>query len=39
MKSRHMQQCGYMDEARVYYAKQIKSEKNKYCMISLICGS
>ena len=27
-----------MDGARVYYAKQNKSEKDKYPMISLICG-
>ena len=27
-----------VDETRVYYAKQSKSEKDKYHMISLICG-
>ena len=26
-----------MDETREYYAKQSKSEKNKYHMISFIC--
>ena len=27
-----------MDGPREYYAKQNKSEKDKYCMISVICG-
>ena len=30
--------CNNMDGPRVYYAKWNKSEKHKYCMISLICG-
>ena len=29
--------CNNVDGARVYYAKQNKSEKDKYHMISLIC--
>ena len=30
--------CNDMDGAREYYAKRNKSDKDKYCMISLICG-
>ena len=30
--------CNDMDGATEYYAKQSKSEKDKYHMISLICG-
>ena len=30
--------CKNMDEQWVHYAKWNESEKNKYCMISLICG-
>ena len=30
--------CDNMDEPRGYYAKWNKSEKDKYCMISLMCG-
>ena len=31
--------CNNMEGSRRYYAKQNKSEKDKYHMISLICGS
>ena len=31
--------CNNMDWPIGYYAKQNKSEKDKYCMISLICGN
>ena len=30
--------CNDMDGTRVYYAMRNKSEKDKYHMISLICG-
>lgn len=30
--------CNDMDGAREYYINQKKSEKDKYHMISLICG-
>ena len=30
--------CNNMDGLGGYYAKWNKSEKDKYCMISLICG-
>ena len=30
--------CSKLDKPREYYAQQNKSEKDKYCMISFICG-
>ena len=30
--------CDNMDAPRKYYAKWNKSDKDKYCMISLTCG-
>ena len=30
--------CDNIDRPRGYYAKWNKSDKNKYCMISLTCG-
>ena len=37
-KEQNLAFCKDMDGARQYYAKQKKSEKDKYYMISLICG-
>ena len=37
-KEQNLAFCKDMDGAREYYAKQKKSEKDKYYMISLICG-
>ena len=31
--------CGNMNEPRGYYATLNKSDKDKYCMISLVCES
>ena len=30
--------CDNIDEPGGHYAKWNKSEKNKYCMVSLVCG-
>ena len=30
--------CDNVDESRVYHANEIKSERDKYCMIPLIYG-
>ena len=36
-KEQNVAICSNMDGPRGHYAKQSKSEKDKYCMISLIC--
>ena len=38
VKKRNLAICNNMDGSRGYYAKWNKSEKDKYFMISLICG-
>ena len=38
IKNENIAICNNMDELGSYYAKWNKSETDKYCMISLICG-
>ena len=37
-QSQRMKSCNYVDGTGGYYAKQTKSEKDRYHVISLICG-
>ena len=37
-KNEHFALCYNMDGPREYYAKWNKSKKDKYCIISLMCG-
>ena len=38
-KEWHFSVCNNMDGLGEYYAKRNKSEKDKYCVISLMCGT
>lgn len=38
-KEQNLAICNNMNGTKVYYAKQIKSEKDRYRMISLIWGN